>query len=128
MLLHAKRYFLEAITTILWTHSLKAFIEQLNVIKVDDDGITPMEKFAVTTTDNTLKNHHTWGCPVYVLDTRLQGNLSGLTKWEPRSRAGIYLVHSPFHARSVYLVLNPATGYVSPQFHVVFYDKFLQSH
>ena len=44
--------------------------------------------------------------------------------WEPRSRAVIYFGYSPFHAGSVDLVLNPATGNVSPQFHLVFHDKF----
>ena len=32
--------------------------------------------------------------------------------------------HSPAHAGSVALVLNPKTGLVSPQFHVVFDDDF----
>ena len=44
-ILHAKRYFPEAITTMLWTYALKAFEEQLNVLKVDYDGITPMQNF-----------------------------------------------------------------------------------
>ncbi len=37
----------------------------------------------------------------------------------------IYVGHSPFHAGSVALVLNPQTGHVSPQFHVVFDDHFM---
>ena len=36
-------------------HALKAFAEKFNVIKVGDDGITPVENFAGTTTDITLK-------------------------------------------------------------------------
>ena len=44
----------------LLTHSLKDFVEQLNVLKVDDDGIPTMDKFAGTKTDINLKNHHTW--------------------------------------------------------------------
>ena len=44
------------------------FSEQLNDPKVDDYGITNMENFAGTTTYVTPKNHHTWGCPFYVLD------------------------------------------------------------
>ena len=91
---------------------------------MDDDGVNPMEKFSGTTTDMYLKNRHTWGCPVYVLDAIFKGNISGLPKWEPHSHAGIYLGHSPFHAVSVALVLNPETGHVSPQFNVVFYDEF----
>ena len=60
---------------------------------MDDDGINPMEKFAGTTTYIYLKNHHIWGYTVHVLDAILQGNVSGLTKWETRSSAGIYLGH-----------------------------------
>ena len=83
-----------------------------------------MENFSGTTTDIYLKNHHTWGCPVYVLDAIFQGSIYGLTKWEPRSREVIYIDHSPFHAGSLSLVLNPVTGHVSPQFNVVFGDEF----
>jgi hypothetical protein len=39
-----------------------------------------------------------------------------------QSRLVIYVGHSPSHAGSVALVLNPCTGHVSPQFHVVFDD------
>jgi len=45
-------------------------------------------------------------------------------KWEPRSRLGIYIGHSPCHAGTVPLVLNPRTLHVSPQFHVAFDDHF----
>ena len=41
-----------------------------------------------------------------------------------RTRLGIYVGRSPYHAGSVALVLNPRTGYVSPQYHVVFDDDF----
>ena len=72
-----------------------------------------------------VKTHHTLFCPVYVLDSRLQSaGGPGPPKWEPRSRIGVYLGHSPFHAGSVALVFNPSTGRVSPQYHVVFDDEF----
>ena len=58
---------------------------------MEDDGITPMEKFAGTTTDITLKNCDTWGCPVYVLGVIFQGSISGIPKWETLSHVGIYL-------------------------------------
>ena len=51
----------------LWTYALKAFAKGLNALTVDDDGITPMEKFACTKPYITIKNNHAWGCPVYVL-------------------------------------------------------------
>ena len=65
-----------------------------------------------------------FGYPVFVLDARLQGGVGGPPKWDPRARVEIYLGHSPCHADSVALVLNPRTGNVSPQFHVVFDDDF----
>ena len=68
-------------TKMLWIYTLKSFSVQLNVLKADYDGITPMEKFSGIKIDITLKNHHAWVCPVYVLDARLQGNIAGLNKW-----------------------------------------------
>ena len=83
-----------------------------------------MGEFAGTTTYITLTKHYTWVCPVYVLDERLKENIAGLPKWEPRSREGIYLGHSPFHAGSVAMDINPASVHVSPQFHALFDDEF----
>ena len=42
----------------------------------------------------------------------------------PSSSSGIYLGHSPSHAGSVALVMNPKTGLVSPQFNLSFDEKF----
>ena len=47
-----------------------------------------------------------------------------MPKWEPRARTGLYIGHSPFHARSLVLVINIRTGHVSTQYHVVFDDTF----
>ena len=41
----------DAITIVLWPYALKFFSEKSSVLNVDDYGITPMEKFAGTTTD-----------------------------------------------------------------------------
>ena len=84
----------------------------MNKLKVDDDGIAHIDKFSGTTTDINIKNNHTRGCTVYVLYEILQGNISGIPKWETLSRAGIYLGYSPFYAGSVALVLNPTTSKV----------------
>ncbi len=37
---------------------------------------------------------------------------------------GIYVGHSPSHAANVSLILNPRTGHISPQFHIVYDDVF----
>ena len=47
-----------------------------------------------------------------------------IPKWDPRARMGIYVGRSPSHASNVGLILNPRTGHVSPQFHVVYDDNF----
>ena len=57
--------------------------------KVNDDGVTPMEKFASTTTDITIKSNHRLGCPVCVLYARLQVNVYVLPNWVSQSRAGL---------------------------------------
>ena len=72
----------------------------------------------------SAKEEHTLFCPVYCLDAKLQGGIGGIPKWEPRSRLGIFVGHSPDHASDVALVLNPRTGLVSPQYHVIFDDTF----
>ena len=67
---------------------------------------------------------HTFGSPCFALDARLKSRIAGVPKWEPRAILGVYLGHSPSHAGSVALILNPRTGHVSPQFHVIFDDNF----
>jgi hypothetical protein len=37
---------------------------------------------------------------------------------------GIYVGRSPSHASNFGLILNPRTGHVSPQYHVVYYNDF----
>ena len=56
-----------------------------------------MQKFCKNTASMDMKTLHTWGCPCYVLDASLQSGTMK-SKWEPRSRLGIYLGHSPCHA------------------------------
>ena len=47
-----------------------------------------------------------------------------IPKWNPRSRLGVHLGRSPQHASTVPLILNPASGCISPQYHVVYNDWF----
>ena len=75
--------------------------------------------------DIPVKSFHTLSSPIYVLNARLQNyGGAGSPKWKPRSRIGVYIGHSPFHAGSVALVWNPTTGRGSPQYHVVFDNDF----
>ena len=89
------------------------------------DGKTSDMRFSgVRVKSLRLQDFHTFGCPYYVLDSRLQTDPKGVPKWEPRARVGIYLERSSSHTSNVALFLNPKTGLVSPQFRVVFDDDF----
>ena len=69
-------------------------------------------------------DYHTLGCPVFFLESTLNGCLERITKWETRSSTGVYLGNSPFHAGPVALILNIRTRHIFPQYHVVSNDTF----
>ena len=90
----------------------------------DSHGIAPADLFSgAQFPRHKLKDIHTWGCPVYILYPTLQQGKK-LPKWQPRSRKGIFVGFSSSHGSEVPLILNPNTGHISPQFHVVFDDSF----
>jgi hypothetical protein len=66
---------------------------------------------------------HVWGCPAIVLEPQLQNNKK-LPKWNRRARVGQFLGYSDEHSSLVANVRHLLTGYVSPQFHVIFDDLF----
>eukprot|EP00957_Ditylum_brightwellii_P059833 4541964-Ditylum_brightwellii.AAC.1 len=81
--------------------------------------MSPLEVLLGHKEEISVEDYHSWGCPIFVLDSRLQsGQGIGPPKWDPRAQAGVYLGHSPVHAGNVALVLNLKTGHVSPQYHV----------
>ena len=107
----------------LWNNIPNASYKMNDVVQVST-GISPTELFTgVTQKINTLKNEHTWGCPAYVLDPTLQDGKK-LPKWDFRTRQGQYLGKSSKHASSIGLVRNLKTGFISPQFHVIYDHKF----
>ncbi|KAL7546695.1 hypothetical protein ACHAWF_010025 [Thalassiosira exigua] len=127
LLLHAIRHWPDYITVMLWPFALKEAAYRLNKLSFNPDGRSNEATFFRVEKDGDttdISTFHTFGCPCFVLDSRLQSGLSTVPKWEPRSRLGIYVGHSPSHAGSVALVLNPKTGHVLPQYHVVFDDHF----
>jgi len=66
---------------------------------------------------------HVFGCPVYVLDPKLQDGKK-LPKWSPRCRRGQYLRPSPNHSTMIGCILNLRTGHVLPQYHCVYDNQF----
>jgi hypothetical protein len=113
MLLHAIARWPEAVTTRLWPYALRYAAEVRNRLVDKKDGSSPLERFSSVKVNSNLKDLHTFGCPVYALDSRLAAGNS-IPHWHPRARVGLYLGPSPRHARTVGLVLNLQTGLVSP--------------
>ena len=124
MLLHGMYRWPEVIKPTLWPYAVKVASENRNRFYCNKNGGTALEKLSLTqsTFKDELKFSHTFGCPCYTLNSRLaDGNK--ISKWGSRVCVGCYLGQSTQHTGSVALVLNPQTGHVSPQFHVVFDDK-----
>ena len=123
ILLHASAHWKQGIESSLWPMAVDYAVYLHNHLP-NDKGITPMELFTGEAVHrHHLKDLHVWGCPVYVLDPKLQSGKK-LPRREPRSRRGVFLGYSPLHSSNVPLVLNLKTGSISPQFHVVFDDSF----
>ena len=109
----------------LWPYALQTTNEVLNATPLEGQTKTPTELFVQVAVAPKLKHFHTFGCPTYILDNKLQGNKT-IQEWQARSRLGIYLGPSPNHSRSVSLILNPRTGLTSPQYHVK-HDNFFET-
>ena len=74
-----------------------------------------MEKwFNIKNVPPNVRDYHVFGCPVYILDSKRQSGTLGPPKWEPRSRIGVYLGHSPMHTGSVALVKPEDWSCVTP--------------
>ena len=124
ILLHAQRLWPEAITTMLQPFALKEFIRTSNYFWLDDACRSPYTRFTGANSLPPMSQQHPWGCPVYVLEAKLQDNPKRIPKWDPRAQLGIYLGHLPLNAGLVALVLNPGTGHVSHLYYLVFDDDF----
>jgi hypothetical protein len=112
-----------AITAHLWPYALRHASYVRRIMPREHHSKSPEELFSKSQVRPTTKYLHPFGCPVFVLNDALQGG-NAIPKWDERSRVGVYLGHSSQHAQNVSLILNPRTGYISPQFHCVYDDGF----
>lgn len=123
MLLHAALHWKDAVSDSLWPMAVQYAAYQHNHLP-NAEGHAPADLFTGTTFPrHKLLQMHTWGCPVYVLDPKLQQGKK-LPRWDARARRGMFVGFSSIHSSDVPLVLNLQTGHISPQFHVVFDNDF----
>ena len=87
-------------------------------------GMSPEELWSRTkSTCSTIKHARVFGCPVYVLDPKLQDRKS-IPKWNSKARQGVFVGFSDEHSSTVALVYNPKTQHISPQYHIIFDNTF----
>jgi hypothetical protein len=125
MLLHSILMWPDQADLSLWPFALDHAVYLWNNLPTQVSRLAPIEIFTSTRFPNYshLRRLHVWGCPVYVLDPKLQDGHK-IPKWSPRSRRGKFLGVSTSHSTTIGLILNLRTGFVSPQYHVVYDDEF----
>ena len=84
------------ITAVLRPYAVQAIIERHNILSLDEKEKSPQEKFANIEDNIQLANFHTFGYPVFILDTANQPGGLGTPKWEPQSHTSLYEGHSPY--------------------------------
>ena len=123
MWIHPKHQWPEVIQPWLWPFALKQAEFNLNNLHLGKSGKSRAKNISAMHNKINIRHYHTFGCPVYILDSLLQG-AGFIPKWDERVRVDAYVGRSQIHAGNVSLIMNLSTGHASPQFHVVFDDKF----
>ena len=124
MMLHAAIHWPELADPTLWPMAVTHAVFLWNHVPMLSTGLSPSDIFTKSRwPQQRFHDLHVWGCPVYVLNKTISDGKK-IPKWQPRSDRMQYMGLSPKHASSVPLVLNPSTGAMTGQFHVVFDDWF----
>ena len=123
MLLHSAAHWKSGVDSSLWPMAVTYAVYIYNNTP-NAQNLCPADLFTGSTVPrHRLRDLHTWGCPVYILDPALQAGQK-LPRWSPRSRRGVFVGLSTIHSSEVPLVLNLQTGSITTQYHVVFDDRY----
>ena len=123
-MLHAAFHWPERANIKLWPQAIDYAVWVFNRLPSIESRVSPNEIWSRSrNTSHDLRRTHPFGCLVFVLDPALQDG-NKLPKWSTRARQGMFVGFSANHSLLVPLILNVTTGKISPQFHIVFDDKF----
>ena len=123
-MLHLAMHWPQVASIKLWPMAMDYAVWVFNRLPNLESGLSPNEIWSSTrASHDDFRRAHVFGCPVYVLEPKLQDGKK-IPKWSPRARLGMFLGFSTLHSSLVPLVLNVKTGKISPQYHVIFDDKF----
>jgi hypothetical protein len=105
MLLHSILMWPDQADLSLWPFALDHAVYLWNNLPTQVSRLAPIEIFTSTRFPNYshLRRLHVWGCPVYVLDPKLQDGHK-IPKWSPRSRRGKFLGVSTSHSTTIGLI------------------------
>ena len=124
MMLHAAIHWPDVADACLWPMAVQHAVFLYNHVPDLSTGLSPHDLFTRTRwPQRKFHDLHVWGCPVYVLDKTISDGKK-VPRWKPRSTRSVNMGLSKKHATTAPLVLNPESGYITPQFHVVFDDWF----
>eukprot|EP00957_Ditylum_brightwellii_P189210 14402210-Ditylum_brightwellii.AAC.1 len=86
--IHAKKKWSAVISTILWSFAYREVKERHNKLDPNTNGMSPLEQLLEPEEVLMASDFHTWGCPVFVLNSRSQNDTGiGPPKWDPKARA-----------------------------------------
>ena len=124
MMMHAAIHWPDMAQANLWPMAVSHACFLWNHVPDPSTGLSAQDLFSRTRwPQRKFHDLHVWGCPTYVLNKAIQDG-NKIPRWQPRSDRHVYIGTSRYHASTVPLILNSMTGYISPQFHVVFDDWF----
>ncbi len=125
MLLHQILHWPEQANLSLWPFAFNHAVYLWNHLPKRNTRLSPIELFSGSLFDSYthIQRLPVWGCPAYVLDPLLQDGKK-IPKWYPRARRGLFLGRSSKHSSTIGLILNLRTGYITPQYHVVYDNLF----
>jgi hypothetical protein len=123
-MLHSAYHWHEHANVKLWPQAVDYAVWVFNRLPSVDAGLCPNELWSnVVFSGYDPCRARPFGCPVYVLDPKLQDG-GKIPKWDTRARRGMFVGFSPHHSSRVPLILNLHSGKITLQFHVVFDNKF----
>ena len=124
MMLHSAIHWPDVADATVWPMAVAHAAYLHNHMPNMETGLAPVDVFTKSRwQQHKFHDLHVWGCPVYVLDKSMADGRK-LPRWQPRSIRSMNMGLSDKHASTVPIVLNVASGYITPQFHVVFDDWF----
>ena len=76
LLLGAMRRWPDMISTLLWPYAWKEVERRNNYFSYNRHGVHPIQSFANVLYLPRLRDWHTWGCPVFVLEDKAREHIS----------------------------------------------------